>query len=233
MSAFSIPLFFSMAVSADIGVSPVQIYLENPEKHKSTTVTLESINETAKRIFEVKVFRWTQDESGKNTLEPDQSILVNPKNFILQPNKSQTIRIGFSKPAALVLEGQQEKAWRVILDEIAPAVEESSVQFLMNFSLPLFIGKQDVPNLKFKVDNKKLIVTNQANSHAQIANLKILDSNKKEVFGGKELVYLLPHKSTAFDLENVKLTDLKNYKVVFDTDKVESRYKRIEMSLAD
>ena len=47
---------------AGVSVMPVQLFIVNPEKQKSTTLTLESVDESEKRIFEVKAFKWTQDE---------------------------------------------------------------------------------------------------------------------------------------------------------------------------
>ena len=108
---------------AGVSVMPVQLFIVNPEKQKSTTLTLESVDESEKRIFEVKAFKWTQDERGENILEPDNNIMINPKNFILQPNKKQTIRVGFIQPPSALLANKQEEAWRIIVDEIPPVRE--------------------------------------------------------------------------------------------------------------
>jgi fimbrial chaperone protein len=52
-----------MSVSnAGVSVDPVQMYIQNPIKQRTTTLTLESKDETEKRIFEVKAFKWTQKE---------------------------------------------------------------------------------------------------------------------------------------------------------------------------
>lgn len=93
---FMTSLLFAIKAFAGVSVSPVQLFIDNPNKLKSTTLTLESVDETEKRVFEVKVFKWTQTEQGENVLEPDNNIIINPKNFILQPNKKQAIRVGFT-----------------------------------------------------------------------------------------------------------------------------------------
>ena len=215
---------------AGVSVMPVQLFIVNPEKQKSTTLTLESVDENEKRIFEVKAFKWTQDERGENILEPDNNIMVNPKSFILQPNKKQTIRVGFIQPPSALLANKQEEAWRIIVDEIPPVIKESSVRFLVNLNLPLFLGKQDDLKLKFDLKDNKLIVQNNANSHLQILNLKIVDANKKEVFKSDTMSYLLAKKNQIYDLDNLKLTNSKNYYVQLNTDKNE---KMVEMKLFD
>ncbi|MDH0970259.1 fimbria/pilus periplasmic chaperone [Acinetobacter johnsonii] len=223
-------MFYMSVSNAGVSVDPVQMYIQNPTKQRTTTLTLESKDETEKRIFEVKAFKWTQKDNGENVLEPDNSLIINPKNFILQANGKQTIRIGFNRPVESVLEGQQEGTWRVIVDEIPQAVKESSVNFLVSFNLPLFVGKQEDVKLNFNVENNKLIVKNNAKSHIQIANLKIVDANKKEVFKTETMNYLLANKSASYDLNNIRISNPKNYYVQLFTDKND---KMVELKFSD
>ncbi|USI86521.1 fimbria/pilus periplasmic chaperone [Acinetobacter johnsonii] len=223
-------MFYMSVSNAGVSVDPVQMYIQNPTKQRTTTLTLESKDETEKRIFEVKAFKWTQKENGENVLEPDNSLIINPKNFILQPNGKQTIRVGFNRPIESILSGQQEGTWRVMVDEIPQAVKESSVNFLVSFNLPLFVGKQEDVKLNFNVENNKLIVKNNAKSHIQIANLKIVDANKKEVFKTETMNYLLANKSTSYDLNNTRISNPKNYYVQLFTDKND---KMVELKFSD
>ena len=223
-------MFYMSVSNAGVSVDPVQMYIQNPTKQRTTTLTLESKDETEKRIFEVKAFKWTQKENGENVLEPDNSLIINPKNFILQPNGKQTIRVGFNRPIESILSGQQEGTWRVIVDEIPQAVKESSVNFLVSFNLPLFVGKQEDIKLNFNVENNKLIVKNNAKSHIQIANLKIVDANKKEVFKTETMNYLLANKSASYDLNKIRILNPKNYYVQLFTDKND---KMVELKFSD
>ena len=223
-------MFYMSVSNAGVSVDPVQMYIQNPIKQRTTTLTLESKDETEKRIFEVKAFKWTQKDNGENVLEPDNSLIINPKNFILQANGKQTIRIGFNRPVESVLEGQQEGTWRVMVDEIPQAVKESSVNFLVSFNLPLFVGKQEDIKLNFNVENNKLIVKNNAKSHIQIANLKIVDANKKEVFKTETMNYLLANKSASYDLNKIRISNPKNYYVQLFTDKND---KMVELKFSD
>jgi len=212
-------MFYMSVSNAGVSVDPVQMYIQNPAKQRTTTLTLESKDETEKRIFEVKAFKWTQKDNGENVLEPDNSLIINPKNFILQANGKQTIRIGFNRPVESVLEGQQEGTWRVIVDEIPQAVKESSVNFLVSFNLPLFVGKQEDVKLNFNVENNKLIVKNNAKSHIQIQKLFVMDKNKKVVAESADMKYLLALGKNHYDLGSAPILGANNYKVVVETDK--------------
>ncbi|MDM1324960.1 MULTISPECIES: fimbrial biogenesis chaperone [Acinetobacter] len=223
--------FFSMTgVKADVAIDPVQMYILNDTKQKTTTLTLESINEAEKKIFEIKAFKWDQNNKGEDVLEKDNTLIINPRNFILKPNGKQVIRVGFNRPIASVLDGREEGAWRIIIEELPQPVKESSITFLMNFNLPLFIGKQDNLKLNFNIENDKLVVKNKAKSHVQISKLQILDSNKKEVFTSNNMKYALEDKNIFYELGGVKINNPQNYFVKLMTDKSNDE---VELKLMD
>ena len=230
ISFFTISMLLGSITYAGVAVNPVQLYIRDTAKQKSTTLTVESIDETEKKIFEIKALSWTQDESGKNILSPDDSVMINPKSFILNPYKQQTIRIGFSRPVACIVVSGQEKAWRIILEEMPQVVKDNSVNFLFNFNLPLFVGKQDDLKLIFKHSGSQLKVINEANSHVQITNLKIVDTAKKEIFKSNEMNYLLAKKSYSYDLGNTRLNSAQKYAVQVNTDKDD---KVVEFQISD
>ena|SRR5690606_6474640 len=223
--------FFSMTgVKADVAIDPVQMYILNDTKQKTTTLTLESINEAEKKIFEIKAFKWDQNNKGEDVLEKDNTLIINPRNFILKPNGKQVIRVGFNRPIASVLDGREEGAWRIIIEELPQPVKGSSITFLMNFNLPLFIGKQDNLKLNFNIENDKLVVKNKAKSHVQISKLQILDSNKKEVFTSNNMKYALEDKNIFYELGGVKINNPQNYFVKLMTDKSNDE---VELKLMD
>ncbi len=49
---FMTSLLFAIKAFAGVSVSPVQMFIDNPNKQRSTTLTLESVDETEKRVFE-------------------------------------------------------------------------------------------------------------------------------------------------------------------------------------
>jgi fimbrial chaperone protein len=227
---FMTTLMLAAKASAGVSVSPVQLFIDNPNKLKSTTLTLESVDETEKRVFEVKVFKWTQDSQGVNVLEPDNSLIVNPKNFILQPNKRQAIRIGFPQASAAALNGAGEQSWRIIVDEITPVNNQLAVKFLVNFNLPLFVGKQDDLNVKFDVQSNKLVLNNLANSHVQVTNLKVLNDQKKVIYNNDTMAYALPKNKLIYDLKDINLNHAEKYSVMLETNKSK---KAVEMKLSN
>ena len=101
------------------------MYIFNDKKQKTTTLTLESINEVEKKIFEVKAFKWDQNDKGEDVLEKDDTLIINPRNFILKPNGKQVIRVGFNRPIVSVLDGREEGAWRIVIEELPQPVKES------------------------------------------------------------------------------------------------------------
>lgn len=219
----------NMTVYAGVSVSPVQLYITG-EKQRTATLTLESKNETTNRIFEVKAYKWTQDNLGQDILELDTSLMVNPKNFILKSDSSQTIRAGFLRPIESILVNGEESAWRLIVEEMPSVTKDQTVSFLVNFNMPLFVGAQDDLNTNFKIKEGKLVVNNQAKSHIQIHNLRIVNADKKEVFKFDTMFYLLAGKTRSLDLNNVRLGNLSNYKVLLNTDKDD---KEIELPLSN
>ncbi len=69
---------------------------------------------------------------GEDVLEPEQDILINPKNFVLQPNAQQVIRVGFSRPLSKE-EMAQEKTWRIVFKEIACGGRRRLAIFIYDF----------------------------------------------------------------------------------------------------
>ena len=105
------------------------MYLGDKARQRSATVVMEATDLTEPKSFEMSAYKWSQNAQGEDVLEPEQDILINPKNFVLQPNAQQVIRVGFSRPLSKE-EMAQEKTWRIVFKEIAPVVEEDALRFL-------------------------------------------------------------------------------------------------------
>ena len=54
ISFFTISMLLGSITYAGVAVNPVQLYIRDTAKQKSTTLTVESIDETEKKIFEIK-----------------------------------------------------------------------------------------------------------------------------------------------------------------------------------
>ena len=102
------------------------------------------------------------------------------------------------------------------------------VKFLVNFNLPVFVGKKDDVKVNFEVKNNKLVLNNLANSHVQVTKLKILDEQKKVVFSSDTMAYVLAKQKLFYELDNIDLTNVRKYNVVLETN---NSKKAIEMKL--
>lgn len=215
---------------ADFGVTPTQLYISNKQQ-RSTVVTLSLTEGGEKKTFEASAVKWSQNEKGEDVLVPDPSVIINPKNFVIKPNSEQVVRVGFSQLPNLDKEG----SWRVIFREVPPALKSNTVQFMMNLSIPLFVGKQSPIDVKVtpKFDNTSLglNVKNNADSHLQITEIKILDQKNKEIGVNYDRKYLLTKQENNFKFGQIKSSkDINSYKVLIKTDKSE---KPLELQLKE
>ena len=223
-------LFASLAAvsaltQAGLKITPIQLYIGDKSNQRSATVTLDYTEVSAARIFEATAVRWSQNEKGEDVYTPDPDVLINPKNFVLQPDSRQLVRVGFSQPVG-AMNLKEEGAWRVLFNEIPPVEQENSVSFLFTISLPLFIGAQNQadlrPSVKYRANSLILTLANNANSHIQIKEISLVDSRGNAVASFPEMKYLLANQRGEFDLGQVKLASAEAYKVIIKTDKGEA-----------
>lgn len=221
MLALSVSLAFSQTIYAGLKITPIQLYISNMKKQRSATVTLDYTESDKPKIFEVSAVKWVQNSKGEDVLEPDLSVVINPKNFVLQPNSKQIIRVGFTQ----IQPKKTEETWRIIFNEVAPIAEESNVSFLFNISVPLFVGPQEKVKLTFNpVYNGTqflLNVKNTTNTHIQIKKITIIDEKKKEIAVSEEMKYLLNNQQQNFNFGEIKLGNLNKYKLIIETDRNE------------
>lgn len=219
-------LIFSNISFAGLQISPIQLYLDEKMNQRSVTVVMESKDIKTEKIFEMSAVKWTQNENGVDQYEGvDDNLIINPKNFVILPEKKQIVRVGFTQPIR-AMNLTDEQAYRINFKEIAPVVKASNMNFLFNISLPLFLGKQDNLNIKvstqYSNNNLSLNIKNNAQSHVQILKINIVDQHGKTVLENQEMKYLLKGSSWIFNLGQVNLNDLKRYKAIIETDKMKN-----------
>ncbi|WP_214645303.1 fimbrial biogenesis chaperone [Acinetobacter terrae] len=213
-------LLLSFSVSAGIKFNPIQLYIQDSTRQRSTTVSVESTGLTKSRIFEISAVKWKQDQKGEDILEEDKTLLFNPKTFELKPESKQIVRVGFSQPLANM---DQEQTWRIIFKEVTPIEEDnSSINFLFNFSLPLFAGKQVNPKLNLKLekmDNQAyLSIDNLAKSHIKIVEILVTDNKNNEILKKKLGQYVLGGNRIKLELGEIKNNDELKIKIKTDKD---------------
>jgi len=208
-----VAFLFNTQLYAGISISPVQLYLTDKSKQRSSTFTLESKgDDESPRIFEAQAVKWTQGENGEDIYSPVSNIIINPKNFILKPNSKQMVRVGFTQSVES-MNLSQEETWN----------DESKIALLLSLNVPFFVGKQEPAYLKFiaKKQNGRTIINveNLAKSHIQIQKLFVMDKNKKVVAESADMKYLLALGKNHYDLGSAPILGANNYKVVVETDK--------------
>lgn len=214
-------LLLSFSVSAGIKFNPIQLYIQDSNRQRSTTVSVESTGLKKSRIFEISALKWKQNQKGEDVLEEDKTLLFNPKTFELKPESKQIVRVGFSQPLSNI---DQEQTWRIIFKEVTPIEEESSsINFLFNFSLPLFAGKQVNPKLDLKLEKHEnqayLNIDNLAKSHIKIVEILVTDNTNKEILKKKLGQYVLG--GNRIKLELGEITNNNELKIRIKTDKDE------------
>jgi P pilus assembly chaperone PapD len=213
-------LLWSLSVSAGIKFNPIQLYIQDSTRQRSTTVSVESTGLKKSRIFEISAVKWKQNQQGEDILEEDKTLLFNPKTFELKPESKQIVRVGFSQPLANI---NQEQTWRIIFKEVTPIEDDSSINFLFNFSLPLFAGKQVNPKLNLKLeklDNQAYLnIDNVAKSHIKIIEILVIDNKDKEILKKKLGQYVLG--GNRIKLELGEITNNNELKIKIKTDKDE------------
>lgn len=219
-----VAFLFNTQLYAGISISPVQLYLTDKSKQRSSTFTLESKgDDESPRIFEAQAVKWTQGENGEDIYSPVSNIIINPKNFILKPNSKQMVRVGFTQSVES-MNLSQEETWRIIFTELPQVTnDESKIALLLSLNVPFFVGKQEPAYLKFiaKKQNGRTIINveNLAKSHIQIQKLYVMDKNKKVVAESADMKYLLALGKNHYDLGSAPILAANNYKVVVETDK--------------
>ena len=213
-------LLWSLSVSAGIKFNPIQLYIQDSTRQRSTTVSVESTGLKKSRIFEISAVKWKQNQQGEDILEEDKTLLFNPKTFELKPESKQIVRVGFSQPLANI---NQEQTWRIIFKEVTPIEDDSSINFLFNFSLPLFAGKQVNPKLNLKLeklDNQAYLnIDNVAKSHIKIVEILVTDNKNKEILKKKLGQYVLG--GNRIKLELGEIANNNELKIKIKTDKDE------------
>lgn len=158
-----------------------------------TTVTLHP-HESAEKIWlsntgqrplqgQVRLYSWTQVD-GKDVLTPTSEMGVAPPMLEIPSGQSQLVRV-----VSRVPEGQRafgERAYRLVVDELPSerAVQTAGVQFLLRYSLPVFVAPLGAETaaalepLRVSVRNEKqgavLRIDNPRRLHVKLTRLVVV-----------------------------------------------------------
>jgi fimbrial chaperone protein len=167
--------FFALLIcetcwGAEVAFLPVRVQLSGKQPYAVVVVRNQS---AAPVTFETSLFRWRQT-NGSDELTPSEDLVISPPIFVMQPGKSQVVRIRLlDAPDAVT-----ETFFRIIFNELA-STTRNKAGFLvaMEVSLPIFVAPISKASasvetvLTRSVEGLTLSVVNQGNVHAQLGRV--------------------------------------------------------------
>lgn len=135
---------------------------------------------------QVRAFAWTQ-ANGEDQLEPTQALIASPPMLVLAPGQRQLVRViraGSNKAAA------GEQAYRLLVDELPETAQQSGVQYVLRYSVPVFVDGATAPatadpplhwNVRREGETLVVEADNQASHHAQLAGVQLLPADSAPI----------------------------------------------------
>lgn len=203
MSAGLVMLFSSPAALA-IGLQVTPLSVELVENIKATELWL--INSKSTTIdAQVRLYKWEQRDN-QDILLPTSSLIISPPFTKIPPGGKQLVRVIRGKPADNF---PDMEAYRIVVNELpAPARKEKGVDFVMEYSLPVFAFNRPVdkssPKTQLTVINKDgkqfLRAVNSGNYFSHLYDIHyITPSGKKYPLRSGGMGYILPGKEMEWD----------------------------------
>ncbi len=124
---------------------------------------------------QLRVFRWTQAD-GEESLTPTRDLVISPPMQTIPPGQRQLVRVIRTAPTPAA----EETSYRVIVDELPTATPQQGLQFVLRYSIPIFIVPATpaaiAPRLQARLltaanGGGVLEISNHGTQHAQIADL--------------------------------------------------------------
>lgn len=173
------------ARASDFHVNPVRIDLD--EKTRTGLISIDNPGPEPLRL-QVSVFAWTQDAQGKVQLTPTRDLTYFPSLLTVEPGESRNIRVGGQLPVQ-----STERTYRLIVEQLPPAVTQSSVgtqiRMLTRMSIPLFVAPSErtprgnVAGLALSQGTLSFALRNEGNTHvfAKKARVQARDAHGETV----------------------------------------------------
>jgi fimbrial chaperone protein len=141
---------------------------------------------------QVRAYKWSQ-AGGKDALDPTQALVASPPMLTVPPGGRQLVRV--------IRTGQDgaagEQTFRLLVDELPlEAAKGTGVQYVLRYSVPVFIGVSGTPQLKWSGEPSKegleLTVSNSGTAHAQIREVSLVGAGAATPIVPGLLGYVLP-----------------------------------------
>ena len=165
-----------------IGVAPSMLELSIGSKPVNESLRLFNLKKTPTKVS-VEVYNWTLDENNEVKLIPpdeqslDQWMLVNPMSFVLEPGKSQVIRLSVRPPVKPA--PGEHRAIIYFTEEPAEGSsedEDKPVEIMFKLGVGIYGYADEIKKASsmpaFRFDNKaleiKAPITNKGNVHTRL-----------------------------------------------------------------
>lgn len=202
---FCFLLWMYVFTASALGVSPTLLEISSSNPIASIILT----NERDIPItVQLETVRWEQYQE-KEVYVPTEDLIVTPKIFIIQPNSSQLVRMGFEKN----IFKKKELAYRLFAQEVFPKLRSKSneLKIALRLSVPVIVkpitpiqqeAKWHIEELRN--NNIKISAHNTGNSVIFINLLQALsDKHLPITKDTPTFAYLLPGTKKTWNVKTV------------------------------
>ncbi|KAA0911470.1 molecular chaperone [Pusillimonas sp. ANT_WB101] len=201
------------ANAATLQVAPVSVTML--PKQAAVSLWLSNTGNDAIHA-QIRSFEWSQQDD-QDQYKETTDLLISPPFIKLEPGQRRMVRVmragrlnltqsdvdsRASGAAAMDMSPEnQEKSYRLIIDELPVASRSKSLKFVMQYSVPVFVSAVSAPpikpTLRWRVQNlagtQMLVVSNTGTIHAQLADVKLVTTTGKTLEVQRGLLgYVLP-----------------------------------------
>lgn len=189
------------AQAGSFQVSPVRVELSPAVPTASIVVRNESATDAV--VVQLRATSWKQ-EAGVDAYAPSTELIATPPIFTLQPQASQTVRVGLRRPQARDV----QQTFRLFITEVPgpPKPGFQGLQVALNIGIPVFIAPKvkEAAAVVWRASaagggNLTLTATNPGNSHVQILDARVLEG-QDAIAATQQPRYILARQTVTWQL---------------------------------
>lgn len=173
-SAVAMALLSGAATASTFGVSPIRVELAGAARTAALTV---ANNAKSELVLKVDAVTWALSAEGQEQYSPTDKLVFFPKELVLAPGASRTIRVGLTQATLPA----QEETFRLFIRQQAPTAPEegqkpTQISMVVNFGVPVFVRRADAkPALEYTAQAVEgalaISATNTGQAHARMESI--------------------------------------------------------------
>lgn len=190
--ALALLLGMSPLARAEFSVNPVRLELGAAARSGAIVVRNDG---KVPLGFQMQAMEWTQDADGKDRYADSADLIFFPKIMTIAPGEEGVVRVGVRTPVV-----QNEKTYRLFIEQLPPPKDESAVQplarpgasvtLLIRFGAPIFVAPvqprdaAEVTAVALERGRLSMRVRNTGNRHQIIQgiDLRATDAQGAEIW---------------------------------------------------